>query len=106
MILFERLRRRAWPRKKVAENVEAELLGVLIEEIKTALDKGVAVLELDTSNISVQGAVERILDFLQNRDKNRCCIDWLSRLSENELEEVMNIIGSANANRGDEHLEQ
>lgn len=95
LVLFERLKRRAWPHKKIVENVEAELLGVLVPEVEIALDKGIRVLELDTSNVSVQEAVDKILEFLRNRDKVvECCIDWLSRLNENELEKIMGILSS------------
>ena len=48
-VLIHRLRRRGWPARKVVENVEAELVGIIVDEALEAARRGVRVFEVDTS---------------------------------------------------------
>jgi len=107
LVLYERLVRRAWPFKKIAENVEAELIGALVPEVHEAIDRGIKVIEVDTTNIAVNEAVNRVVELLERGGENiKCCIDWLSRLSAEELEKIMRIIeASTAAEKGEELYE-
>ncbi len=57
-LLKERLRDRGWPEAKVAENVEAEAVGVIMVESKE-LEPPVPVWEIDTTSDNLGVTVER-----------------------------------------------
>ena len=89
LALLKRLRRRGWPPRKVAENVEAELLGVIVTEaLQAAESAGAMLVEVDTSsNPDPVGVAERVGKLLAEELRElKCCIDWLTLLSENELD--------------------
>ena len=89
IVLYKRLSRRGWPRRKIAENVEAELVGVVASEaLEYFSDR---VVELDTTRLSVYEAVEGALRLLSSH--SRCCIDWLEKIEEKELQELIGLIG-------------
>lgn len=68
-ILYRELSDRGWNELKVAENVMAEILGIISSEAKESFEK---VCEVDTSNRSPNEVVELILS-------DKCEeIDWLS----------------------------
>ncbi len=105
LVLYERLVRRAWPLRKIAENVEAELIGALVPEVHEVIDRGIKVIEVDTTSTPVNDAVNKVIEFLERNSKNiECCIDWLSRLSVEELEKVMRIIEARTATEKGEEL--
>ncbi|BES82539.1 adenylate kinase family protein [Pyrodictium abyssi] len=84
VVLLRRLERRGWPPQKVAENVEAELMGVIAEEARRLAGKGIPVVEIDTTRGSpAQNAVDAVE--MLRRGEVRCCIEWLSVLQEEEL---------------------
>jgi len=84
VVLLRRLERRGWPPQKVAENVEAELVGVIAEEAKRLAGKGVPVVEIDTTRGSpAQNAADAVK--MLRRGEARCCTEWLSVLREEEL---------------------
>ena len=56
-ILIERLRARGYPEEKVRENVEAEALDVLAQEV---LDTGIPAVEIDVSKLSVDAAADAV----------------------------------------------
>ncbi len=91
--LYERLLRRDWPLRKIVENVEAELVGVIVSEVST-LD--VPVGEVDTSGVSVEEA-RRVAYELVNGRVQRCCIDWVSMLSPREVEELTRLLEAPGA---------
>ncbi len=62
LILLERLRARGWPEAKVRENVEAEALDVLAQEV---LDTGVPAVELDVTRMSVEEAAAAVSRFAE-----------------------------------------
>jgi len=57
-VLVERLRARGWPETKVRENVEAEALDVLAQDV---LDTGLPAVELDVTALSVDEAARAVL---------------------------------------------
>ncbi|BFH73181.1 adenylate kinase family protein [Sulfurisphaera javensis] len=68
-LLYEELRKRGWNELKVAENVMAEILGVISSEAKEYFTK---VCEINVTNRKPEEVVERVL-------KEQCEeIDWLS----------------------------
>jgi adenylate kinase len=91
LVLYKRLSRRDWPKRKIVENVEAELLGSLIGEALEAIRKGALVIEIDTSRLSPEEAVEVVIGAARVSE-SKCCINWLDSLSPEELEKVMGII--------------
>jgi len=94
LVLLRRLQRRGWPLRKVAENVEAELVGVVASEALGFAEQGLAglVLEVDTSSIGVEEAVRRIVEGLR-RGGGSCCIDWLEVLGEDRLLSLLSSVG-------------
>ncbi|WP_221290676.1 adenylate kinase family protein [Stygiolobus caldivivus] len=68
LILYEELKKRGWNELKVAENVEAEILGIVSREASESFSK---VCEIDTSNKSLDEILDKI-------EKEMCeKIDWL-----------------------------
>ncbi len=92
--LAARLRRRAWPERKILENVEAELLGVIAADaVEAARAANAPIIEVDTSNTSPQEAAEHVLAELGRGGKRSCCIDWLSETPPEVLDELLRILG-------------
>ncbi len=91
-ILYKRLVARGWPLRKIVENMEAELVGVVSAEAREYYEWR-RVCELDTSSLSVRGVFKRVLDALK-RGVEVCegQVDWLS--IEEEVEFVSRISGS------------
>jgi adenylate kinase len=58
LVLVERLRARGWSEAKVRENVEAEALDVIAQEI---LDSGIPSVEVDATSRSVESIAQAIL---------------------------------------------
>lgn len=70
----ERLKARGYPRKKLAENVEAELIDVILVE---ALERNENVLEVDTTGKTPEEVVEEILALIDGGVKRRVgVVDW------------------------------
>ncbi|AKA73762.1 NMP kinase [Saccharolobus solfataricus] len=86
--LYNELKSRGWSEVKIAENVEAEILGVISQEAKdTFKDK---VCEIDTTEMNVEQILNKIL--------NKQCdnsVDWLVDTKIQQLlEELDKIISS------------
>ena len=93
-VLLERLRRRGWPERKVLENVEAELLGVLAADAREAAEAaGAPLLEIDTTAVTPWEAARRVLEALQRGRTWGCCIDWLSEMPPDRLERILTLLG-------------
>ncbi len=96
LLLIDRLRKRGWSDRKIAENVEAELLSVCtlnaVEELGE--DK---VVELDVTNRSVDEVANEIIDILLGEKPTPLGhrIDWLSIMREDELDKVIRFISTA-----------
>jgi len=80
-VLEERLSRRGWPRDKVVENVVAEAFG----EYAEALSEFDAVFEVDTTRLSPEESVDRLLGLIREW-RAGVSIDWLG------LEEVASYV--------------
>lgn len=85
VILLERLKRRGWPAHKIAENVEAELTGVIAGEARALAEKGIPVVEIDTTHGRPSSNAALAIDMLR-KGESSCCIDWLTILDEKKLE--------------------
>lgn len=63
-LLVDRLRARGWREEKVRENVEAEALDVLAQEV---LDAGVEAYELDATRLGVEEAADAVWAIAEKR---------------------------------------
>ncbi|NJE03312.1 adenylate kinase family protein [Thermococcus sp. MV11] len=73
-LIAERLEKRGYPRKKLAENVEAELVDVILVE---ALEENENVLEVDTTGKTPEQVVEEIIGLIEKGIKRRVgVVDW------------------------------
>ncbi len=89
LVLAERLKRRHWPPRKIAENVEAELLGVITTEaMELYRDR---VWEIDTTGKGVESTVAEAENATRT-NRTKCCIDWLSQLTQEEFEKTQQLI--------------
>jgi adenylate kinase len=61
-ILADRLRARGYPREKVAENVEAEALDVILIE---SIESGAEVYEIDTTRMAPEETADAVMDILR-----------------------------------------
>ena len=74
-VLEKRLRKRKWSSKKVKENSEAELIGVISYEARKSNKK---VWEIDTTRATVADVTRAIQNILKGKgDKYRKAIEWL-----------------------------
>ena len=89
-VLARRLARRCWPPRKVAENVEAELVGVLAGEAVRVFGEE-RVYEIDTSSGPVDAKVREALNAIR-KGLARCCIDWIERLGADGVGEVVRLV--------------
>lgn len=72
-VLKKRLKKRRWSRKKIGENLEAEILGTCSSE---ASESGERVLELDTTGERPSKLAKTIKSFIDNNEDTED-IDWL-----------------------------
>ncbi|NJE10166.1 adenylate kinase family protein [Thermococcus sp. MAR1] len=73
-IVAERLKSRGYPFKKLAENVEAELVDVILVE---AIEENENVIEVDTTGKTPDEVVDEILSLLNEGVKRRVgIVDW------------------------------
>lgn len=91
--LLDRLLAKGWPARKVAENVEAELLSIptlnAIDELGEEM-----VLEIDVTNMSINDAVQEIISSVMGEKPKYLghTIDWLERLPIDKLEWLIEFI--------------
>ncbi|WP_456422739.1 adenylate kinase family protein [Thermococcus sp.] len=73
-LIGERLKDRGYPREKIGENVEAELVDVILVE---ALEENERVLEVDTTGKTPEEVVNEILELIETGVKKRVgIVDW------------------------------
>ncbi len=85
MLLEERLRRRGWPWRKIKENIEAEILGVVTYNALERFGED-RVYEIDTTGRGVDEIVGEIMDVMRRGPgRQRIFVDWLSRLDMDVL---------------------
>ncbi len=99
LTLVKRLKARSWPLRKIAENVEAELVGVIASEAAKFVEKGIPVYEVDTTERSVDELVREVLEAYRAR-RSKCCVDWLEKLSSSELNSVIEFLSKASVGAG------
>ena len=97
ILLFERLRAREWPLRKLVENIEAEFVGVVSWQARRLFgDKRVC--EIDTTRRSPEDVFERAVRFLVDMDRGACDeIDWtLNDSVADFVLELVNKLGNWN----------
>jgi len=79
-LVAERLKDRGYSRKKLAENVEAELIDVILVE---ALEENERVIEVDTTGKTPEEVVDEIIDLIERGVKKRVgIVDWSDAYDE------------------------
>jgi adenylate kinase len=91
--LIKLLEARGWSKKKVAENVEAELLGVCTANAIEELGEDM-VIEIDSTSKSVEELASEVFSILFGEKPTYygASIDWLERLDDESLAYVINYI--------------
>ncbi|MGC9209773.1 MAG: AAA family ATPase [Acidilobus sp.] len=74
LLLVSRLEGRGWGRRKVLENVMAEALGSVAQELKEFEDM---VIEVDTSGVDLNGSLARFFEKVEAWDVG-IRVDWLT----------------------------
>ncbi|GBC69697.1 hypothetical protein HRbin01_01400 [archaeon HR01] len=87
--LYRRLLRRRYPKSKIAENLEAEFLGVCYLEAVQALGPR-RVSQLDVTGLTPAKAVSRCIRLLAGDGGDR--VDWQSQLRGRELGRLLSIM--------------
>ncbi len=72
-VLSERLGSRDYSDQKISDNVESEKLDLILSQ---AVQRQEKVFEIDTTEISVEEASERIMEALDNREERYGEVDW------------------------------
>jgi adenylate kinase len=79
-LVAERLKGRGYPRKKLAENVEAEFVDVILVE---ALEENENVIEVDTTGKTPDEVADEILGLIERGVKKRVgIVDWSDAYEE------------------------
>ncbi|NJE06152.1 AAA family ATPase [Thermococcus sp. M36] len=79
-LVAERLKERGYSRKKLAENVEAELIDVILVE---ALEENETVIEVDTTGKTPEEVADEITDLIGRGVKKRVgIVDWSDAYDE------------------------
>ncbi|MEM2740025.1 MAG: hypothetical protein QXQ29_04415, partial [Candidatus Bathyarchaeia archaeon] len=93
-VLAGRLVNLGYTTHKVLENIEAELLGVCVEEAIDMYGSAI-VYEIDNSSRCIDSTVDEIVSILSDRSKRSEHIDWFSKLlGEGVLDRVLLAIES------------
>jgi len=92
-ILEKRLLAKNWPLRKVRENVLAELLSVVTVNAIEKIGEE-KVFEIDTSGMSVEDVVEKVLEILSNPNKHArgFRVDWLTLLPIDEVAKYSDVV--------------
>ncbi|NPA05308.1 MAG: AAA family ATPase [Crenarchaeota archaeon] len=91
--LWRRLEARGWPPSKIADNVEAELVGLIAREaLESFPDR---VYEVDTTNKRPADTAQEILEAIRARKRTTKPIDWLSETPEQELTRILEMLARA-----------
>ena len=79
-LVAERLKKRGYPKEKLAENVEAELIDVILVE---AIEENENVIEVDTTGKSPDEVADEIIGLLERGVKKRVgIVDWSGAYDE------------------------
>ncbi|MEM4718065.1 MAG: adenylate kinase family protein [Desulfurococcaceae archaeon] len=95
IVLENRLLRRGWSRRKINENVMAEILGVVALNALNAFGEDV-VFEVDTTNIDPEKSADTICSVIKGelRLKPGVNIDWLEVIDPGEVARFEEYVGS------------
>jgi len=90
--LKRRLERKGWDKGKIAENVEAEIIDVILVE---ALDSKKEVYEIDTTELSPKEVADIIIEIVQGNEEIKekykpGKIDWIAKLQD-KVYDLLNI---------------
>ncbi len=85
VLLFRRLLRKGWTKRKIWENVESELLDVCYFDAAQTLGTE-RVFELDTGTSSRSRVLQEALQILRGKKGQRPRVDWLSKYDPIVLE--------------------
>lgn len=78
--LKKRLERKDWNRKKIKENLEAEILGICSYQ---AREENEEVYEIDTTGLSKEEVVEKIMEIIHEKDSDfKTEIDWMKNYGD------------------------
>ena len=69
--LYDRLKARQYPEKKLQENMDSEIMEVLLEEARGAYDEEIVVELRSDAAEDVEGNVERIERWIENWKRDR-----------------------------------
>lgn len=87
-VLLERLLLRGYPKSKVAENVEAELLGICYEEAQSSFT--CPILDVDITHLNVHSAAKYLISIIKKYNSEKYeYIDWLSKMHKDDLKTVL-----------------
>lgn len=81
-VLAKRLLLRDWTKAKVEENVDAEGLNVISDEV-WEFSKGTRIIEIDTSGLKVEAVLNEIQNFLKTPEKTSKSLDFVEFLPVN-----------------------
>lgn len=68
--LYDRLKARNYPEKKLQENLDSEIMEVLLEEAREGFDAEIVVELRSDSTQDLEGNVERIVAWIENWKKD------------------------------------
>lgn len=68
--LYDRLKARNYPEKKLQENLDSEIMEVLLEEAREGFDGEIVVELRSDSTQDLEGNVERIVAWIENWKKD------------------------------------
>lgn len=93
--LEKRLMARGWSRKKINENVMAEILGVIAENAAQAFGDE-RIVEIDTTNMSPEKVAEFICSVVRGvfKPDTGVRLDWLTLLKPEEVTKFEDYVGS------------
>ncbi len=83
-ILAERLRRRGWPKRKIRENVEAEILGVCTANALSSEARRVC--EIDATGLTAERLLDKALRIMRGEEECHIHVDWLKLYGERVLD--------------------
>ncbi|MHA1229876.1 MAG: adenylate kinase family protein [Candidatus Helarchaeota archaeon] len=92
LILEKRLEKKGYKKRKINENVAAEILGVCTANALNKYDRDI-IFEVDTSNLDIIQSVQTILKIIKSRPREYKVghINWMKELAMNkELEKFFN----------------
>jgi len=91
VVLWDRLRSRGWSDRKVAENVMAEVLSVVLSNAISKFGVG-RVVEVDTTGRSIIEVADEVLEKVSKGYTQEKFIDWLSIVDPGFLEELERVL--------------